>query len=225
MTHTLATSTAIDPWPHNASSAPWSSTPSLHRSISSAVPWRMSACTMRDAGWSQQYATPVPLEKGKPYYLECRHYQGGGGNHFSAAMRTPAPEGMVRLNNHNSSSTLVVLRLGCRLANRALTSNEAPPWGCVYHRRTTARSARSASGSTCARWCPSSERCRRSPSPAPPPARSRSAHPHTGDPTAMQTLRIGRVGFGTGRQKTALERWTNPKLSRRTCTCEYGLQS
>ena len=22
-----------------------------------------------------------------------------------------------------------------------------------------------------------------------------------------------------------LERWTNPKLSRRTCTCEYGLQS
>jgi hypothetical protein len=27
-----------------------------------------------------------------------------------------------------------------------------------------------------------------------------------------------------GRQKMALERWTNPKLSRRMCTCEYGLQ-
>jgi hypothetical protein len=28
-----------------------------------------------------------------------------------------------------------------------------------------------------------------------------------------------------GRQKMALERWTNPKQSRRMCTCEYGLQS
>jgi hypothetical protein len=38
-------------------------------------------------------------------------------------------------------------------------------------------------------------------------------------------LRIGtRRVWHTARQKTALERWTNPKLSRRTCTCEYGLQ-
>jgi hypothetical protein len=42
---------------------------------------------------------------------------------------------------------------------------------------------------------------------------------------AMETLRIGRLGFGTGRQRMVLERWTNPKLSRRACTCEYGLQS
>jgi type IV pilus biogenesis protein CpaD/CtpE len=32
-------------------------------------------------------------------------------------------------------------------------------------------------------------------------------------------------GLARGRQKRLLERWTNPKLSRRTCTCEYGLQS
>ena len=31
------------------------------------------------------------------------------------------------------------------------------------------------------------------------------------------------IGFGT--EKLALERGTNPKLSRRMCTCEYGLQS
>ena len=41
---------------------------------------------------------------------------------------------------------------------------------------------------------------------------------------AMTKLRIGRVGFGTRRQKMALERCTNPKLTRRTCRCEYGLQ-
>jgi hypothetical protein len=29
--------------------------------------------------------------------------------------------------------------------------------------------------------------------------------------TAMQKLQIGRLGFGTARQKTVLERWTNPK--------------
>jgi hypothetical protein len=40
----------------------------------------------------------------------------------------------------------------------------------------------------------------------------------------MQQSRIVTLGFGTGRQKMALERWTNPTLSRRTCTCEYGLQ-
>ena len=38
-------------------------------------------------------------------------------------------------------------------------------------------------------------------------------------------LRIRRRGFGTGRQRMVLERGTNPKRSRRTCTCEYGLQS
>jgi hypothetical protein len=37
---------------------------------------------------------------------------------------------------------------------------------------------------------------------------------------AFVTLRSG-----TGRQKMGLERWTYPKLSRRTCTCENGLQS
>jgi hypothetical protein len=37
-------------------------------------------------------------------------------------------------------------------------------------------------------------------------------------------LRIVALRFGTGRQKMALERVTNPKLSRRACTCEYGLQ-
>jgi hypothetical protein len=36
--------------------------------------------------------------------------------------------------------------------------------------------------------------------------------------------RIVTLRFGTGRQRMALERWTNPKLSRRACTCEYGLQ-
>jgi hypothetical protein len=29
------------------------------------------------------------------------------------------------------------------------------------------------------------------------------------------------LGFGTGRQRTVLERWIRPNLSRRTCTCEY----
>jgi hypothetical protein len=33
------------------------------------------------------------------------------------------------------------------------------------------------------------------------------------------------LSFGTGRQRTVFERWTNPKRSRRECTCEYGLQS
>jgi hypothetical protein len=43
--------------------------------------------------------------------------------------------------------------------------------------------------------------------------------------TATQKLRIVTVRLGTGRQKMVLERWTNPTLSRRTCTCEYGLRS
>jgi hypothetical protein len=33
----------------------------------------------------------------------------------------------------------------------------------------------------------------------------------------MTKLRIVTLRFGTGRQKMAIERWTNPKLSRRTC--------
>ena len=43
--------------------------------------------------------------------------------------------------------------------------------------------------------------------------------------TAVQNLRIVMLGFGTGRQKSVLEREMTPKVSRRTCTCEYGLQS
>jgi hypothetical protein len=46
-------------------------------------------------------------------------------------------------------------------------------------------------------------------------------YPHT----AMKTLRIGRLGFDTGRQKRFLERWTNPTLSRRTRSFRYGVQS
>ena len=37
-------------------------------------------------------------------------------------------------------------------------------------------------------------------------------------------MRIVTAGFGTGRQRMALERGTSPKLSRRTCTREYRLQ-
>jgi hypothetical protein len=50
------------------------------------------------------------------------------------------------------------------------------------------------------------------------------ASPYPVRPPAMHKV-ANRNGFGTGRQKMALGRWTNPKLSRRTCTCEYGLQS
>jgi outer membrane biosynthesis protein TonB len=42
-------------------------------------------------------------------------------------------------------------------------------------------------------------------------------------PTATHKLRI--VTLGTGRQKRLLERWTNLKHSRRTCTCECELRS
>jgi hypothetical protein len=41
----------------------------------------------------------------------------------------------------------------------------------------------------------------------------------------MQKLRIGRLRFGTARQTNVLERGTNPKLSRHTCSPRYGLQS
>jgi hypothetical protein len=43
-----------------------------------------------------------------------------------------------------------------------------------------------------------------------------------GDAQRCKQLRIVTLGFGTGRQKPALERWTNPKLSRRAC--RYGLR-
>jgi hypothetical protein len=42
--------------------------------------------------------------------------------------------------------------------------------------------------------------------------------------TAVQNLRIVMLGFGTGRQKSVLERGTNPKLPRRTSSSRYGLQ-
>jgi hypothetical protein len=44
----------------------------------------------------------------------------------------------------------------------------------------------------------------------------------TAQGTAMQKLRIGRLGLGTGRQKRVLDDGHYPKLSRCTCTCEYG---
>jgi hypothetical protein len=44
-------------------------------------------------------------------------------------------------------------------------------------------------------------------------------------PSPPQLLRIGRVGFGTGRQRRALERGTTPTRSRRTCSPRYGLHS
>jgi hypothetical protein len=37
--------------------------------------------------------------------------------------------------------------------------------------------------------------------------------------------RLEVLGFGTGRQRMVLERWTFPKLAPRTCTCEFGKQS
>ena len=40
-----------------------------------------------------------------------------------------------------------------------------------------------------------------------------------------QKLRIVTLRFGAVRQKMVLERWTNPKRSRRTCICEFGLPS
>jgi hypothetical protein len=36
--------------------------------------------------------------------------------------------------------------------------------------------------------------------------------------------RIVMLGFGAGRQKMTLERWSNPKLSRLTCSPRYGLK-
>jgi hypothetical protein len=43
--------------------------------------------------------------------------------------------------------------------------------------------------------------------------------------TAMTQVGIARLGSGATRQKLALERGANPKLSRRTCTWEYEPQS
>jgi hypothetical protein len=65
--------------------------------------------------------------------------------------------------------------------------------------------------------------------PAPPLRRVTSAAPalklSPNDGFAMKKLRIVLLRFGTRRQKMALERWTTPKLSRRTCSPRYGLQS
>jgi hypothetical protein len=39
---------------------------------------------------------------------------------------------------------------------------------------------------------------------------------------ATKQLRIVTLRFGTGRQRMLLERWTNPQVLRRSCTCEYN---
>jgi hypothetical protein len=54
--------------------------------------------------------------------------------------------------------------------------------------------------------------------------RERETHTHQREHprTSMHKLRIGRLGFGTGRHKMALERWTTPKLSRRMDSPRYG---
>jgi hypothetical protein len=51
-----------------------------------------------------------------------------------------------------------------------------------------------------------------------------SSRLHT-DYSDAQVANRDALGFGTGRQKTMHERWTNPKRSRRTCSPRYGLQS
>jgi hypothetical protein len=43
--------------------------------------------------------------------------------------------------------------------------------------------------------------------------------------TAMKTLRIVALRFGTARQRMALERWTNPKPQRRTRSSRYEVPS
>jgi hypothetical protein len=43
--------------------------------------------------------------------------------------------------------------------------------------------------------------------------------------TATTKLRIVTLGFGTARQKMVLERGTNPKHPRRTCSSRYGVPS
>jgi hypothetical protein len=53
-----------------------------------------------------------------------------------------------------------------------------------------------------------------------------SATPVGDPPTAMEKVANRNASWvGKGRQRMVLERWTNPKRSRRACTCEYGLQS
>ena len=43
--------------------------------------------------------------------------------------------------------------------------------------------------------------------------------------SAMKKLRIVTLGLGTARQKMAVERWTNPKPQRGTCSPRYRVQS
>ena len=61
-----------------------------------------------------------------------------------------------------------------------------------------------------------------------PPSTSACSHNRRRAGGVMQTTEV-RVLTLTwvwhARQKLVLERWTNPKLPRRTCSCEYGLQS
>jgi hypothetical protein len=52
----------------------------------------------------------------------------------------------------------------------------------------------------------------------------RPAPPRAPPYEAVQKLRIVTQATGMARQRMVLERGTSPKLSRRTCTCEYGLQ-
>jgi hypothetical protein len=56
------------------------------------------------------------------------------------------------------------------------------------------------------------------------PLRVRPTPSTTHRTTSVQKLRIVTLRFGSGRQKMALERWTNPKLSRRACSPRYGVQ-
>jgi hypothetical protein len=59
----------------------------------------------------------------------------------------------------------------------------------------------------------------------PSPLVSYRAAPPSPSVQRWKKLRIGLLRFGTGRRKWPLNGWTNPKRSRRTCTCEYGLRS
>jgi hypothetical protein len=62
-------------------------------------------------------------------------------------------------------------------------------------------------------------------SPGRPPREGEAGHSSPPCRNRWEKLRIGTLGFGTGRQKRLLERWMNPKLARRACPCEHGLPS
>jgi hypothetical protein len=52
-----------------------------------------------------------------------------------------------------------------------------------------------------------------------------ASRPGEGRRTAMRKLRIVTLGFGTARQRMALERWTSPKPPRRTRSPRHGVPS